>query len=127
MTVLQGPWLLENASSTWTGTPPGLAGHPAQLTLVAWEGDAGLAGDRLVANGSLTPTDGGPPVESGSPTTYNVAESFADGAKRANTFGVDVRQLQASAKQGSTLKITTTGDAWILGLMIVSTGDAPAL
>ena len=127
VTVLQGPWLLKDSGSTWTGTPPGLAGHPADLTLVAWEGDAGLAGDRLVANGSLTPTDGGPPVEGGSPTTYNVAESFADGAKRANTFGVDVRQLHAGAKQGSTLKITTTGDSWILGLMIVSAGDAAAL
>jgi hypothetical protein len=128
VTVLQGPWLLNDPSSSWTGTPPGLAGHSAELTLVAWEGDAGLTGDRLVVNGALTATDGGPAVEGGPPSTYNVAESFADGAERGNTFGVDVRRLQAPAAQASTLKITTDGDSWILGLMVVSTGsDASGL
>jgi RNA polymerase sigma factor (sigma-70 family) len=128
VTVLQGPWLLSDSQSTWTGQPPGLEGHSAVLTLVAWEGDAGLTGDQLDVNGSLTPIDGGPAVDGATPQADNIAESFAIGAKRTNTFGTDVRQLSASAKQGATLSITTAGDSWILGLMVVSTGnDTPGL
>jgi hypothetical protein len=65
-------------------------------------------------------------TDSNGQTTYNIAESFALGSANPNTFGVDVRQLRASAKQGKSLTITTAGDSWVLGMLVVSTGNDAA-
>jgi hypothetical protein len=55
--------------------------------------------------------------------TDNVAASSALGATRAVSFGVDVRQLHAPAGSGDQLRVTTDGDTWVLGTLVVSAGD----
>ncbi len=117
VTVLAGPFAITDASHTWSGHAPGLSGQGADLTLVAWEGDADLTGDSLSVHGKPVAPRDSPGV------TDNVAASAALGAKRAVSFGVDVRQLSAPAGDGDDISVTTDGDTWILGMLVISAGD----
>jgi RNA polymerase sigma factor (sigma-70 family) len=121
VTVLTGPFSIIDASHAWSGHAPGLSGQGADLTLVAWEGDADLTGDSLSVHGKpVAPLDA-PGVSD------NVAASAALGAKRAVSFGVDVRQLSAPAGDGDDLSVTTDGDTWLLGMLVISAGDGAGL
>jgi RNA polymerase sigma factor (sigma-70 family) len=121
VTVLAGPFSITDAKHPWSGHAPGLSAQGADLTLVAWEGDADLTGDSLSVHGKpVAPVDA--PGD-----TDNVAASAALGAKRAVSFGVDVRQLAAPAGAGDDISVTTDGDTWVLGMLVISAGDGAGL
>jgi RNA polymerase sigma factor (sigma-70 family) len=122
VTVLNGPWAItgNSAAAAWKGRAPGLDNHSAQITLVAWEGDADLTGDALLVHANPVAALDAPKV------TDNIAASAAMGAKRALNFGVDVRQLNAPIGPGDQMQVVTNGDNWILGMLVVSTGSEAA-
>jgi hypothetical protein len=116
VTVLSGPWAITGPGTTWSGSAPGLSGRSADITLVAWEGDADITGDALLVHGQPVAALDAPGV------TDNVAASSALGAQRAVSFGVDVRRLHAPAGPGDQLSVRTDGDSWALGQLVVSAG-----
>ncbi|MFC0529143.1 sigma-70 family RNA polymerase sigma factor [Phytohabitans kaempferiae] len=82
-----------------------LWGTPGDATvgLVAWEGDRTLTGERLTLGGTVIGGD-------------NVAQSRSDGTPEGwHTLGTDARVLPARLRSASTLTVSSTTDAWLLG------------
>jgi hypothetical protein len=128
VTVLAGPHLL-GTGTDWTGHALGLRGGAADLTLVAWEGDAGNTGDSLSVHGqALTPLDGrsGPDDAAAS---YSMGALTRDRAPQGLTFGTDVREFAAGRDASDTsgdITLKTDGDNYVLGLLAVTNGTGTA-
>lgn len=88
---------------------------PATIGVVAWEGDAGLSGDRLLLNGRpLRPAGGDREGD-------NVMDSASLGATGPKlTFGTDVGRYSAILPEKPTLSLTTVQDAYLLGAVTVT-------
>ncbi|GAA2621655.1 sigma-70 family RNA polymerase sigma factor [Actinomadura fulvescens] len=89
--------------------------EPARIGVVAWEGDAGLTGDRLLLGGRpLTPA-------AGDRSADNVADGSANGAIGAElTFGIDVDYFSTRLDGRGTLRLTTRQDAYLAGVITVT-------
>ncbi|WP_258571994.1 sigma-70 family RNA polymerase sigma factor [Actinomadura parmotrematis] len=87
----------------------------ARIGLVAWEGDAGLAGDRLAVGGAaLTP-------QSGDQLNDNILDSSAAGAIDANlTFGIDVDYFAVALGRRPAVTLSTGQDAFLTGVVTVT-------
>ncbi|WP_211588879.1 hypothetical protein, partial [Allorhizocola rhizosphaerae] len=94
----------------------GMPGARASVAFVGWEGDRGIAGDRLRLGDRALGGD-------------NVASSTADGTPDGwNTFGVDARLFDSHLPTGSgqpEITATTTGDVWILGVLAMASEANP--
>ena len=86
------------------------------LGVVAWEGDAGIGGDRLLVDGVAA-------QRLGADGPDNAFRSRADGADVINTFGVDVGWFVPSPVAGRRAVVTveTTGDQLAVGVLIALT------
>ncbi len=86
------------------------------LGVVAWEGDAGLGGDRLLVDGVAATRDGAEGPD-------NAFRSRADGADVVNTFGVDVGWFGPAPVAGRRAVVTveTTGDQLAVGVLVALT------
>ncbi|XVQ11274.1 sigma-70 family RNA polymerase sigma factor [Spirillospora sp. CA-255316] len=86
-----------------------------RIGLVAWEGDAGLAGDRLLMDGrELVPAGG-------DGTPGNVLDGSAAGAiGPAMTFGTDIDDFSARLGRSRGLALVTRRDAVITGVVTVT-------
>jgi hypothetical protein len=97
-----------------------VAGLPnSQVTagVVAWEGDAGTAGDTLSLDGvTLSRAEADAPAG-------NHFYSHAAGSAVTNTFGVDVGSFTSAplAASRATLSASTTGDQYAIGVVTVTT------
>ena len=91
------------------------AAVPARIGVVAWEGDAGLAGDRITLGGhALRPAEG-------DRDAGNVMDGSAHGATGPSlTFGVDVKTFQARLPAHPKLRFTTYQDAYLLGVITLT-------
>ncbi|MQY04942.1 sigma-70 family RNA polymerase sigma factor [Actinomadura macrotermitis] len=91
------------------------AARPARIGLVAWEGDAGLTGDRFSLDGrALTP-------ETGDRSADNVLDSAADGAIGPKlTFGIDVDYFSVTLGRHPVLSLSTGRDALFAGVVTVT-------
>lgn len=132
VSVLSGPRLLMRPG-VWSGTALGLRGDPASVTVVAWEGDARNDHDALSVYGrALTPLDPWPGKDDAL-ASYSIGALGADGkTPRELTFGVDVRAFDAGAGPADTatdgaIELRTSGDAVLLGMLLVSAGTDPPL
>jgi hypothetical protein len=115
VTVFEGFQVVQQRGSV-SFTVAGTAGMAARIGLVAWEGDAGLSGDRMHLDGvDLTPT-------SGRKDANNVADSTATGAADANSFGVDAKALAGAtfSSDRASLVASTTQDVFLVGVVTVS-------
>ena len=94
----------------------GTAGQAARIGLVAWEGDAGITGDRMTLDGAtLTPTTGGRDAN-------NIGDSTTTGATDVNSFGVDAKPLMGATFASSIGKVdaSTATDVYLIGVITVS-------
>lgn len=81
---------------------------PADLNVIAWEGDACLAGDRLSLQGRSLGSD-------------NVFHSASQGAiGPALTFGTDVRRFSATLGRRQSLTFVSDRDAYLAGAITVT-------
>ncbi len=94
------------------GTP----GARAKVAFVGWEGDRGVAGDRLRLGDQALGGD-------------NVASSTADGTPAGwNTFGVDAHVFDTRMPAGQdqpSVTATGAGDAWYLGVLALASEASP--
>ncbi|MEW9554642.1 sigma-70 family RNA polymerase sigma factor [Nonomuraea sp. NPDC050783] len=89
------------------------AAAPARVELVTWEGDAGLAGDRVsLGAGSLTPAGG-------DRDRANAFDGSAGGVA-GMTFGVDVDTVGAELGADPGLTIATDKDVVLFGVAALS-------
>ncbi|QYC37896.1 RNA polymerase sigma factor [Nonomuraea coxensis DSM 45129] len=89
------------------------AAAPARAELVTWEGDAGLAGDRVsLGSGALTP-------EGGDRDRANVFDGSSGGAAEM-TFGVDVDTVGAELGADPGLTVVTDKDVVLFGVAALS-------
>jgi RNA polymerase sigma factor (sigma-70 family) len=88
---------------------------PARLGVIGWEGDAEMHGDQLLLNGSpLTPAGG-------DRHAGNVFDSSAAGAAGPPlTFGADVEHVAATLTGRPVLTLTTSADAFLVGVVTVT-------
>jgi hypothetical protein len=96
-----------------------LTGRPATVSLVGWDGDAGLAGDGISVAG-LGRYPGGPRCGLAN-ALCSYAAGAAEGAPRWNTFGVDIATYRLDRPVGPVLRLTSGADQWILGAIAVTT------
>jgi len=91
------------------------AAVPARIGVVAWEGDAGLPGDRLTLGGRpLRPAEG-------DRDAGNVMDGASHGARGPKlTFGVDVKTYRALMPAGAVLRFGTRQDAYVLGVVTLT-------
>jgi hypothetical protein len=115
--VLDGSHAQQPEAPAWGIPVDGLlaAGAPARIGLVGWEGDADLTGDRMSLDGKpLRPLGG--ERDSG-----NVMDSSAAGAVGPRlTFGVDVDEFSARLGARQTLRLSTSEDAYLVGVVTVT-------
>ncbi|MEU6722895.1 sigma-70 family RNA polymerase sigma factor [Nonomuraea wenchangensis] len=89
------------------------AAAPARAELVTWEGDAGLAGDRVsLGSGALTPA-------AGDRDRANVFDGSSCGVAEM-TFGVDVDTVEAELGADPGLTIATDKDVVMFGVAALS-------
>ncbi|WP_084955737.1 sigma-70 family RNA polymerase sigma factor [Thermoactinospora rubra] len=89
------------------------AAVPADVRLVAWEGDADLKGDRVSAGSAALRPAGGDGDEG------NVFDGSAEGAEGL-AFGVDVDSFQAELGADPRLELATAKDVVLFGVAAVS-------
>ena len=91
------------------------AAVPARIGVLAWEGDAGLAGDRVKLGGrALRPAEG-------DRDAGNVMDGSAHGAAGPSlTFGVDVKTFTTRLPAHPALTFTTHQDAYLLGVITLT-------
>ncbi|RJL31987.1 sigma-70 family RNA polymerase sigma factor [Bailinhaonella thermotolerans] len=91
------------------------AALPARLSVVAWEGDADLPGDRVLLGGrALRPY-------TGDRDAGNVFDGSSAGAVRAPlTPGVDVDAFSARLGPDPRLRLTTRRDAYVVGVVALN-------
>jgi len=96
------------------------SGVPAGMSLVTWEGDAGVAGDRVRLGGrTLRPAGGGRDPR-------NPFDGSAAGARGTRTtFGTDVDRFRAPLGRDPVLEISTREDVLLFGVAAVSVRTAP--
>lgn len=129
VTVHQGGSWVGTGSSSPAFTFVGEAGASTRIGVVAWEGDRGTTGDRLVLSdvGPLTPLrwDGTRVVGGGS--SSNAFDSTATGWRHPNSLGVDAKGFRdVTLPSGvGTLTATTVGDQYLLGVVTVRTAAQP--
>ena len=94
------------------------------VSLIAWEGDKGLAGDTLTLDGGLmtperTTSDGA--ISTGDPN--NAFDSSAVGSGVSNSLGTDAKAFVTETVDAGdhTLTATTDGDNFAVGMVIVQT------
>ncbi|PKQ26802.1 MAG: hypothetical protein CVT64_03700 [Actinobacteria bacterium HGW-Actinobacteria-4] len=95
---------------------------------VAWEGDRGLAGDRVDINGDnvvpLRWNPGGNWPQASTPTgdSGNAADSTAFGSKYANSLGVDAKPFRTVTLAAGTHVLTagTSTDQYLIGALTVT-------
>ncbi|KZM34333.1 sigma-70 family RNA polymerase sigma factor [Oerskovia enterophila] len=107
-----------------TFTVAGRAGASARVGAVAWEGDAGSAGDRLLFDDvPLTPRTWSPTGPPRAGSAGNAFDSTATGSRYVNSLGVDVKAFEGArfATSRATVTATTTGDQYFVGALTVST------
>ncbi|GAA2851071.1 hypothetical protein GCM10010517_08630 [Streptosporangium fragile] len=91
------------------------AGAPARLTLVTWEGDAGVWGDRVALGGRpLRPVGGD--RDPGNPFDGSAAGSV----DTRMTFGTDVDRFRAPLGRDPVLRLSTRRDVLLFGAAVVS-------
>lgn len=117
--------------AAWVGTkaaPPVFefaaeAGTNARIGVVAWDGDRGTTGDRLLLdeNRPLVPArwDGSTPASGAA----NAFDSTAQGWRLPNSLGVDAKAFAPARLNGdvSSLTATTTGDQYLIGAVTLRT------
>jgi hypothetical protein len=112
------PWTIQNdtMSATIAGLPPVVTGRAATVGVVAFEGDKGLTGDTLTANG-LALTDAQNPANN----VFN--SSILVGLGRdptwSNSFGVDVDRFDTTVP----VRIDRPADATTVTFTFATTGD----
>ncbi|PRX98176.1 sigma-70 family RNA polymerase sigma factor [Allonocardiopsis opalescens] len=90
-----------------------LAAAPADISVVAWEGDADLAGDRVLLGDRALRASGSDPA--------NAFDSSAAGAVGPPmTFGVDVAEFAAPLPDDPRIRLATEGDAIMAGVVTVT-------
>jgi len=97
------------------------------VSVVAWEGDRGLAGDSLSLDGAaMTPenTTSTGATSAGDPS--NAFDSTALGSGVANSLGTDAKDFRSEIVDAGdhTLTATTDGDNFAVGMVIVQTTPA---
>lgn len=113
-------------ASTPTLTVATEPGGSARIGVVAWEGDRGLRGDRLLLDGSpLTPKRAGSSV--GSPD--NAFDGTATGYAAPNSLMVDAKGFARVPTTGSTAALRPTSaapdhDDYVVGVVTVETRQA---
>ncbi|MBV2364912.1 RNA polymerase subunit sigma-24, partial [Streptomonospora sp. NEAU-YY374] len=86
---------------------------PATVDVVAWEGDAGLGGDRVLLNGRPLAPSGG--------TAGNAFTGTARGARgNPHGFGADVRRFSAVLPREPELRLVSAQDAYLAGAVAVT-------
>ncbi|WP_231494116.1 sigma-70 family RNA polymerase sigma factor [Nocardiopsis sp. CNT312] len=96
-----------------SGLPP--AAVDSEIGVIAWEGDAGLAGDRLTVDGTALAPVGGPG------TAENAFTGSARGAVGDRTgFGTDVLRFDIGLGRESDVRIRSDRDALLLGAVVVT-------
>ena len=103
-----------------SGTEPtsarltGLTSGPARVGLVAWDGDRGRTGDRVMLDG----------VALDAPSPDNMLTSRTAGTPGGwNTFGTDAVVLTGTAQNRDPVVSAVAGDdEWLLGALVVATG-----
>ncbi len=94
------------------------------ISLIAWEGDKGLAGDTLTLDGdAMTPqrtTSDGEPVAG---DANNAFDSTAVGSGVANSLGTDAKAFETETVEAGehTLSASTDGDNFAIGMVVVQT------
>lgn len=88
-----------------SGLPRG--GPAARIGLLAWEGDAGRAGDRVLLDGR--------PLSSPNAFTGSVPEHG-----RALAFGMDLVSYEARLADPSVLEVDSTADALVVGVITIT-------
>ncbi|MDA0564706.1 sigma-70 family RNA polymerase sigma factor [Streptomonospora sp. S1-112] len=86
---------------------------PATVDVIAWEGDTGLGGDRVLLNDRpLTPAGGDPD---------NAFTGTARGARgNPHGFGTDVRRFSAVLPREPELRLVSAQDAYLAGAVAVT-------
>ena len=115
VTVFDGFELVNSAPVTFV-----VAGKPnasAEISVVAWEGDASLTGDQLALDGVVLLRN-----HPGASLT-NAFDSTATGSTWSNTFGVDVGQFVPANLSGARGEVTvsTGGESYFIGVVAVAT------
>ncbi len=94
------------------------------VSVVAWEGDRGIAGDTLTLDGDKmtsehTESDG--TITTGDPN--NAFDSTAIGSGVANALGTDAKAFESETVDAGehTLTATTDGDNYAVGMVVVQT------
>ncbi|MEV0757817.1 zf-HC2 domain-containing protein [Streptosporangium sp. NPDC050280] len=96
------------------------SGVPARMSLVTWEGDAGVAGDRVRLGGRTLRPAGG------ERDPRNPFDGSAVGARgTGTTFGTDVDRFRAPLGRDPVLEISTREDVLLFGVAAVSVRTAP--
>jgi hypothetical protein len=94
------------------------------LSLIAWEGDKGLAGDTLTLDGAaMTPetTTSDGEISTGDPN--NAFDSTAVGSGVANSLGTDAKAFETETVEAGehTVTVETDGDNFAVGMVVVQT------
>lgn len=93
---------------------------PVKMALVTWEGDAGVAGDRVRLGGrTLRPAGRG--RDPGNPFDGSAAGARGTGT----TFGTDVDHFRARLGHAPVLELGTRQDVLLFGVAVVSVRTAP--
>lgn len=94
----------------------GVANTSAEVGMVVWEGDAGIAGDGVELNSAVL-TRNHPGAD-----PYNSFDSTAHGSSAPNSFGVDVGSFLPTllSKQQVPLTALTAGDHYVVGVVTVT-------
>ncbi|MER6825206.1 zf-HC2 domain-containing protein [Streptosporangium sp. NPDC000563] len=96
------------------------SGVPARMSLVTWEGDAGVGGDRVRLGGRTLRPAGGE-RDPGNPFDGSAAGARGTGT----TFGTDVDRFRAPLGRDPVLEISTREDVLLFGVAAVSVRTAP--
>ncbi|GLU49750.1 sigma-70 family RNA polymerase sigma factor [Nocardiopsis ansamitocini] len=96
------------------------AGAQADIDVVAFEGDAGIAGDQVLLNGAALTPQGG---------DRDPANAFASSSTGAVgpplTFGTDVVRFSAPLPRSPVLRLVSRGDAYLAGAVAVTAAIRP--
>ncbi|MEO3786097.1 zf-HC2 domain-containing protein [Actinocorallia sp. B10E7] len=107
--VLDGARLLGDGGATRLRVPLGglPPGGPARIGLLAWEGDAARAGDRVLLDGS--------PLSS--PNAFTGA--LTEGGRNLS-FGMDLLSYRAELADPSVLEVVSTADTAMVGVVTIT-------
>ncbi|MBE1877423.1 sigma-70 family RNA polymerase sigma factor [Myceligenerans pegani] len=128
LAIVYDGWMGVTPDQTPRFAAAGRPGTAVRVGVVAWDGDRGADGNRLLLDGApLVPLrwDGSAPAGPGSP--HGAFDSTAWGSGYANALGVDVRPFAPATLTGPRAEITaaTDTDYYTIGAVTVVTGSDP--